>query len=201
LAVAVTAAVCTSALAIGPALASSHPASHGHGRGHGHGPRHGPSMNISFASGPNSNAHWLPRQRAVEFRVGADTGGTPPPEYAEIVVHHFPAAPPALAPSFAVTGPGTPYLDIGFTNGGHLQGTAGDASTAWSAYDSTATALVTGTDYATALAAEQGTGPALVVNRVTLIDAQAPQGAAYTDVITALQYNGVSLVPRGHKHG
>jgi hypothetical protein len=154
-------------------------------------------MTISFASGRRSSAHWLPKQQAVRLRVGAGTGDTPPPEHADIVVHHFPATPPAQAPTFAVTGPGSPYLEIGFTGGGYLQGTAAGA---WTAYDATGTALVSATDFATALAAEQGSGPALVVNRTRLIDAQVPQGAAYTDVITALQYNGLSLVPRAH-HG
>ncbi len=192
LAITVIAAAGISGLAAGPALAGGGPA--------GHGPR----MNISFAGGPNSSAHWLPRQHAVQLSVGADTGGgsgAPSPEYAEIVVHHFPAAVPALEPSFTVTGPGSPYLEIEFSGGGYLQRAAGDGSTAWTAYDSAATALASATDYATALAAEQAIGSALTVTQITLIDAQVAQGAAFIDTIPALQYNGVSLVPRSHRHG
>jgi hypothetical protein len=196
LAATIIAVIGVSGLAAGPALASGSPASHGKG--------HGPSMNISFASGPDSSARWLPKQQAVQFRVGADTGGgtgTQSLEFAEIVVHHFPAAAPAQEPSFAVAGPGSPYLEIGFSGGGYLQRAAGDGSTAWAAYNSTGAALVSSTDYATALAAEQGTGPALTVTKVTLTDAQVAQGAAFTDTITALQYSGLSLVPRSHRHG
>jgi hypothetical protein len=158
-------------------------------------------MNISFASGPHSSAHWLRKQQAVQLSVGADTGsGTSSPEFAEIVVHHFPATAPAQEPAFTVTGPGLPYLQIGFTSGGYLRRAAGDGSTAWTAYDSTNTALAPGTDYAAALATEQGNGPALTVDQVILADAQVPQGAAFTDTITSLQYNGVTLVPRTHRH-
>jgi len=117
------------------------------------------------------------------------------------VVHHFPAAPPATEPTFASSGPGAPVLGVGFAGGGYLQRATGDGSTAWAAYDGTNTALAVGTDYATALAAEQGSGPALTVTTVTLLDAQVSSGAAYTDTVTALQYNGSSLVPRAHHHG
>jgi hypothetical protein len=198
LAIATIAAVGGSTATVGPALAGAGPAAHAGARA-----SHGPRMNISFASGPGSSAHWLPRQQAVQFRVGADTGGGsgPSPEFAEIVVHHFPATAPAQEPSFTVTGPGSPYLEIGFAGGGHLQRAAGDGSTAWTAYDSANNVLAAATDYATALAAEQATGSALTVDQVILIDAQVAQGAAFTDTITSLEYNGVSLVPRSHHHG
>jgi hypothetical protein len=196
LAITVIAAAGTTGLAISPALAGGGSAGHPNSRG-----SHGPGMNISFASGPDSSAHWLPRQQAVKFAVGADTGaGTQSPEFAEIVVHHFPATPAAQEPAFTVTGTGSPYLQVGFTTGGYLQRAAGDGSTAWTAYASPTTILVSATDYATALAAEQGSGPALTVDQVVLLDAQAPGGAAFTDTIPSLQYNGVTLVPRTHRH-
>jgi hypothetical protein len=181
-----------SGLAAAPAFAAtaaSHAAHPGHAR-----------MNISFASGQNSSAHWVHRQQAVLFNVGADTGGstaTTSPEFAEIVVHHFPDASAAQAPTFTVTGPGSPYLEIDFSNGGYLR----DTSTGWSAYDSTGAVLASATDYASALTAEQGSGPALTVDGVALVDAQAAGGPAYIDTITALQYTGVTLVPRSHHHG
>lgn len=196
LAITIIAAAGATGLAISPALATGAIAGHANSRG-----SHDPRMNISFASGPNSSAHWLPRQQAVQLTVGYDTGaGTQSPEFAKIVAHHFPASPPAQEPSFTVTGPGSPYLQMGFTTGGYLQRAAGDGSTAWTAYDSASTTLTSATDYATALAAEQGTGPALTVDQVILLDAQMPGGAAFTDTIPALQYNGVTLVPRSHRH-
>jgi hypothetical protein len=193
-AAAMTVTVTASALglAASQALASS-PASHGHNRS-----GHGPAMNISFTSGPGSSAHWLPRQQAVLFRVGADTGG--PTQFAQIVVHHFPAAPSTAEPTFAVTGPGSPVLQIGFAGGGYLQCTGG-GSTACTAYDPTGTALGPATDYVSALAAEQGSSASLTVDAVTLTDTQMPQGPAYADTITALLYNTTSLIPRGHKQG
>jgi hypothetical protein len=198
LAIAIIAAVGGSSATMGPALASVGPATHA-GAHAGHSPR----MNISFASGPGSSAHWLPKQQAVLFRVGADTGGGsgPSPEFAELVVHHFPAAAPAQEPTFTVTGPGSPYLEIGFSGGGYLQRTAGNGSTAWTAYDSANNVLAAATDYATALAAEQATSSGGTVDKVILIDTQVAQGAAFTDTITSLEYNGVSLVPRSRPHG
>jgi hypothetical protein len=190
-AVTVTVTASTLGLAVSPVLARG---SHGHGRS-----GHGPAMNISFASGPGSSAHWLPRQQAVLFSVGADTGG--PTEFAQIVVHHFPAAPPTAEPTFAVTGPGSPVLQIAFAGGGYLQCTGGGGSTAWTAYDPTGTALASATDYLSALAAEQGSSGNLTVDAVTLTDTQVPQGLAYTDTITGLLYNNTSLVPRGHRQG
>lgn len=198
LAIATIAAISGSSATMGPALAGAGPAAHTRAQ-HGHGPR----MNISFASGPGSSAHWLPKQQAVQFRVGADTGGGsgPSPEFAELVVHHFPAAAPAQEPTFTVTGPGSPQLEIRFSGGGYLLRTTGAGSTAWTAYDGANNVLAAATDYATALAAEQATSSGGTVDEVILIDAQVAQGAAFTDTITSLEYNGVSLVPRGHHHG
>jgi hypothetical protein len=161
--------------------------------------KHDPRMNISFMSGPGSSAHWTPRQQAVLLTVGADTGGAP--EFAAIVVHHFPAAAPAQEPSFTVVGPGSPVLKITFAGGGFVEETAGGGSAAWTAFDSSGNPIVSGTDYQTALAAEQVGDSRPDVVEVELIDSQVTGGAAYTDTITALQYNGVTLVPRDHHHG
>jgi hypothetical protein len=228
-------AVAIPVLAVSPALAAGSVPASGH-------TKHRP-MTISFASGLDSSAHWVSKQRAVLFSVGAGSSGgdtatssgrgtatssgrgtatsggrgtatsgggstaasggrgTATPEFAEIVVHHAPAAPPATEPGFTVSGTGAPVLDIGFADGGYLQCATGGGGTAWTAYDAAGAVLVSGTSYAAALAAEQGTGPSLTVRGVILRDAQVPQGAAYTDTVTALQYNGVSLVPRTHHHG
>src|SRR5579859_3252254 len=85
-----------------------------------------PPMNISFMSGPDSAAHWTPRQQAVLLRVGADSGS-----FAEIVVHHFPAAAPSQEPSFTNVGPGSPVLVISFAGGGFVEEAAGGGSSAW----------------------------------------------------------------------
>jgi hypothetical protein len=180
LAITIAAVSGVSGLTVSPALAS-----HGHA----------PGMNISFASGPDSSAHWLRRQQAVLFQVGAGIGDRT--QFAEIVLHHFPATAPAQPPSFTVTGPGMPYLEIGLSGGGYLTGTAGGA---WAAYGARGAVLASGATYPAALAAEQASSTAtLTVDRVILADQQVPLGAAYTDTITSLQYNGVSLVPRGHR--
>jgi len=182
-ALAVVAAVTAGSLALAasPALAS-------------HGPKH--MMTVSFAAGTDSSAHWVRRKQAVRFRVGPGLRG--PTQFAEIVVHHFPAVAPAAEPAFAATGSGLPVLLIGFKDGGYLAGTTGDGSTAWTAYDPTGTVLVSATNYSSALAAEQGTSTDLTVNLVSVTDTQVWLGAAFTDTITALQYNGTSLVPHGH---
>jgi hypothetical protein len=158
--------------------------------------KHHPPMNISFRSGPDSSAHWTPRQQAVLLSVGADSGS-----FADIIVHHFPAAAPSQEPSFTVVGPGSPVLVIGFASGGFVEETAGGGSGAWTAFDSTGTPIVSGTDYQSALTAEQVNGSLPAVTRVRIIDSQTPGGSAFTDTITAFQYNGVTLVPRQHHHG
>lgn len=183
LAIAVAVTVGSLGVAASPALAS-------------HGPRH--MMTISFAAGTDSSAHWVRMKQAVRFRVGPGIRG--PAQFAEIVVHHFPAVAPAAEPAFAATGSGSPVLLIGFRGGGYLTCTTGDGSTAWTAYDPTGTVLVSATNYPFALAAEQGASTDLTVNLVSVTDTQVRLGAAFTDTITALQYNGTSLVPHGHRH-
>lgn len=183
LATAVAATAGTLGLATSPALAS-HTASQV--------PRH--TMTISFAAGLKSSAHWVRRQQAVLLRVGTYTRG--PTEFAEIVVHHFPRAAPAAEPTFAATGSGSPFLLIGFNGGGYLARTTGDGSTAWSAYGPTGTVLVSATSYPSALAAEQGASNELTVDMVTVTDTRVRAlGPTLTDTITALRYNGASLVP------
>jgi hypothetical protein len=175
----------TLGLAASPALASHTPSGV---------PRH--AMTISFAAGLNSSAHWVRRHRAVLLRVGTQLRG--PTEFAEIVVHHFPEVAPATEPTFAATGPRSPFLLIGFSGGGYLTRTTGDGSTAWTAYDPTGTILVSATSYPSALAAEQGASSDLTVDMVTVTATQVTLGPAFTETITALQYNGASLVPHAH---
>jgi hypothetical protein len=161
-------------------------------------PQPQPAMTISFAAGPTSSAHWMRRHRAVRLRVGTHLRG--PAEFAEIVVHHFPHVAPATEPAFAATGSGAPVLLIGFSKGGYLTRTAGDGSTAWTAYTPTGTVLVSGANYPSALAAEQVAIGDLAVNMVTVVDSEVTVATPLTDTITALQYDGARLVPRRQHH-
>jgi hypothetical protein len=188
LAIAVAVTAGTPGLAASPALAS-HTASQVS--------RH--RMTISFAAGPASSAHWVRRKRAIRLRVGAQLRG--PTEFAEIVIHHFPRVAPATGPAFAATGSGAPVLLISFSSGGYLTRTAGDGSTAWTAYGPAGTVLVSAASYPSALAAEQGASSDLTVGMVTVSDSQVRLGPPLTDTITSLQYDGTRLVPHRQHHG
>jgi hypothetical protein len=107
---------------------------------------------------------------------------------------------PAAEPAFAATGSGAPVLLIGFRSGGYLTRTAGDGSTAWTAYAPAGTVLVSAASYPSALAAEQGTSSDMTVATVIVIDTQVTLGPPVTDTITALRYNGAPLVPHRHHH-
>jgi hypothetical protein len=121
---------------------------------------------------------------------------------AEIVIHHVPSDPPA-EPVLAVTGDGSPDLEIDFLGGGFLRGSPQpDGSLAWTSFDGGGVPLTPATDYATALAAQpSGT----TVSGAFLYDSAATPGGTFTDTVTVLQYNGLDLVPgtnRGHSgHG
>jgi hypothetical protein len=202
------------ALAASPALASS-----GHGK-------HSPPMNLSFAGGDDNttgqegSAHWSQRKTAVQLKVeiaddstsgddsgddssGGDVSGdatsAPAAAFAQVVIHHVPATPPA-EPTMTVVpkaGDGAPYLEIDFAGGGFLVGVPAGGTMTWTPFDSTGSPLGPGTDYAGALAAE---GPSPAVTGVSVFDS-SPSGGTFTDTITSLQYNGVNLLPgtnRGH---
>jgi hypothetical protein len=200
-----------SGLAVSPALASS--------SGHG---GHSPPMNISFkgsgddTSGLEGSAHWIHRRTAVQLAVTLvssddSSGGSPAadattatgsaPLFAEIVIHHVPADAPAAGkdPVLTVSGDGSPYLEMDFSGGGFLRGVMEtDGTMTWTPYDSTGT-LGPGTDYSAALAAE-GANP--TVERVFVYDAPASADGTFTDTVTAVQYNGVNLVPASNRrHG
>lgn len=211
LAVTALMALGVSGLAVSPALASN--------SGHS---KHSPPMNISFkgsgddTSGLEGSAHWIHRRTAVQLAVtqvssddspgessagssaaGATTDSALP--FAEIVLHHFPANAPA-EPVLTVSADGSPYLEMDFSGGGFLRGVLEtDGTMTWTPYDSTGTPGP-GTDYSDALAAE-GSNP--TVERVFVYDTPVSVDGTFTDTVTALQYNGVNLVPasnRGHRH-
>lgn len=201
------------ALAVSPALASS-----GHGK-------HSPPMNLSFAGGEDDttgqegSAHWSQRKTAVQLKVeipadstpeessddssGDDVSGdvtsAPATAFAQVVIHHVPATPPA-EPTMTVAskaGDGAPYLEIDFAGGGFLVGVPAGGTMMWTPFDSTGSPLGPGTGYAGALAAE---GPSPAVTGASVFD-NSPSSGTFTDTITSLQYDGVNLVPganRGH---